>query len=87
AVVLLCGMKAPRNYGPEYVAKFDGLYERLASKHGVALLPFLLEGVAMMPELNQADGIHPNPKGVEVVVTYLAPAVIKVLDDIKKPNG
>jgi len=87
AVVLLCGIKAPRNYGPEYVTKFDGLYERLASKHGVALLPFLLDGVAMMPELNQADGIHPNPKGVDVVVTHLAPAVIKVLDEIKKPNG
>ncbi len=87
AVVLLCGMKAPRNYGPEYVAKFDGLYERLAAKHGVALLPFLLDGVAMMPELNQADGIHPNAKGVDAVVAHLAPAVTKVLDDMKKPNG
>ncbi|WP_370461634.1 arylesterase [Reyranella sp. CPCC 100927] len=87
AVVLLCGMKAPRNYGPEYVAKFDGLYERLAAKHGVALLPFLLDGVAMMPELNQADGIHPNAKGVDTVVAHLAPAVTKVLDDMKKPNG
>ncbi|TXL70201.1 arylesterase [Vineibacter terrae] len=84
ATVLLCGMKAPRNYGPEYAAKFDGLYERLAAKHGVALLPFLLDGVAMVQDLNQADGIHPNAKGVDTVVAHLAPAVIKVLDEMKK---
>lgn len=84
AAVLLCGMKAPRNYGPEYVAKFDGLYERLAAKHNVPLLPFLLEGVAMTPELNQPDGIHPNVKGVDVVVTHLAPAVMKALDAMPK---
>ncbi len=87
ATVLLCGMKAPRNYGPEYVAKFDGLYERLAAKHGVALLPFLLDGVAMVQDLNQADGIHPNAKGVDAVVSHLAPAVLKVLDEMKKVSG
>ncbi|HJQ60597.1 MAG TPA: arylesterase [Vineibacter sp.] len=87
AAVLLCGMKAPRNYGPEYVTKFDGLYERLAAKHGVALMPFLLEGVAMTPELNQPDGIHPNAKGVEAIVKQLAPAVVKALEGAKKPGG
>jgi acyl-CoA thioesterase-1 len=87
ATVLLCGMKAPRNYGPEYVAKFDGIYERLAKKHNVPLVAFLLEGVAMLPELNQPDGIHPNVKGVDVIVTHLAPAVSKALDGMKKPAG
>ncbi len=87
AAVLLCGMKAPRNYGPEYVVKFDGLYERLAQKHKVTLVPFLLEGVAMMPELNQPDGIHPNTKGVDVILTHVAPAVGKALDSMKKPAG
>jgi acyl-CoA thioesterase-1 len=87
AAMLLCGMKAPRNYGADYVAKFDGLYERLAAKHGVALMPFLLEGVAMTPDLNQADGIHPNAKGVEAIVAQLAPVVVKALDGARKPGG
>jgi acyl-CoA thioesterase-1 len=85
--VLLCGMKAPRNYGPEYVEKFDGLYGRLAAKLGVELVPFLLEGVAMTPELNQADGMHPNARGVDVIVTQLAPAVMKALNGLKKTGG
>jgi acyl-CoA thioesterase-1 len=87
AVVLLCGMKAPRNYGPEYVEQFDGLYQRLAAKHSVPLVPFLLEGVAMMPDLNQPDGIHPNARGVEAIVAHLVPAVSKVLDGMKKAGG
>ena len=87
AAVLLCGMKAPRNYGPEYVAKFDGVYERLAKKHGVPLVPFLLEGVAMMPDLNQPDGIHPNARGVDAIVTHMVPVVGKALDGMRKPAG
>lgn len=87
AAVLLCGMKAPRNYGPEYVAKFDGLYQRLAAKHGVPLVPFLLEGVAMVADLNQPDGIHPNARGVDAIVASLAPAVMKALDALRKPAG
>ena len=66
--VWLAGMLAPRNYGPEYAKQFDGLYKRLADKHGVPLYPFFLDGVAQDPALNQADGIHPNPKGVDVIV-------------------
>jgi acyl-CoA thioesterase-1 len=79
--VWLAGMLAPRNYGPEYAAQFDGLYKRLADKHGVALYPFFLDGVAQDPALNQADGIHPNPKGVDVIVERLLPFVTKNLDD------
>jgi acyl-CoA thioesterase I len=79
--VWLAGMLAPRNFGPEYAAQFDGLYKRLAEKHGVPLYPFFLDGVAQEPALNQADGIHPNPKGVDVVVERLLPFVTKNLDN------
>ncbi|WP_421997091.1 arylesterase [Reyranella sp.] len=78
--VWLAGMLAPRNYGPEYARQFDGLYKKLADKHGVPLYPFFLEGVAQDPALNQADGIHPNPKGVDVIVEHLLPFVTSNLD-------
>ena len=80
-MVWLAGMLAPRNFGPEYAQQFDGLYKRLADKHGVPLYPFFLDGVAQDPALNQPDGIHPNPKGVDVVVERLLPFVTKNLDD------
>ena len=78
--VWLAGMLAPRNFGPDYVRQFDGLYKRLADKHKVPLYPFILEGVAQEPALNQADGLHPNPKGVDVVVAHLLPFVTRNLD-------
>ena len=76
----LAGMLAPRNYGPEYAAQFDGLYKRLADKHAVPLYPFFLDGVAQDPALNQADGIHPNAKGASVVVERILPFITKNLD-------
>jgi acyl-CoA thioesterase I len=79
--VWLVGMLAPRNFGPEYVKQFDGLYKRLADKHGVPLYPFFLDGVAQDPALNQPDGIHPNAKGVDVIVERILPFVTKNLDD------
>jgi acyl-CoA thioesterase-1 len=79
-VPVLAGMKAPRNLGNDYVAAFDGLYPRLAQDHGVALYTFLLEGVAMDPALNQADGIHPNAAGVDRIVEGLIPVLAPVLD-------
>lgn len=79
--VWLAGMLAPRNYGPEYAAQFDGLYKRLADKHSVPLYPFFLDGVAQEPALNQPDGIHPNPAGVDVVVDRILPFITKNLDD------
>ena len=78
--VWLAGMLAPRNYGPEYAAQFDGLYKRLADKHAVPLYPFFLDGVAQDPALNQADGIHPNAKGASVVVERILPFITKNLD-------
>lgn len=83
--VWLAGMLAPRNYGPEYAAQFDGLYKRLADKHGVPLYPFFLDGVAQDPALNQADGIHPNPKGVDIVVERILPFITKNLDIYAAP--
>lgn len=73
--VLLAGMMAPRNLGPEYAAEFDPIYPRLAEKHGAILYPFLLDGVALDPTLNQADGIHPNAEGVALIAGRLLPSV------------
>jgi acyl-CoA thioesterase I len=79
--VWLIGMMAPRNLGPDYVKQFDGIYKKLADKYDVPLYPFILDGVAQDPALNQADGMHPNPQGVEVIVKHLLPFVNKNLDD------
>ncbi len=79
--VLLAGMLAPPNLGREYRRRFDRLYPGLAARHGVLLYPFLLDGVAAEPTLNQADGIHPNPAGVAVISERLAPYVIRLLED------
>jgi acyl-CoA thioesterase-1 len=81
--VLMLGMKAPRNMGPEYSAQFDPIYPRLAKKFGVMLYPFLLDGVALNPKLNQADGIHPNPAGVKIVVDRIFPDVLKLVAETK----
>lgn len=77
--VLLAGMRAPPNMGPEYQAAFDGMYQRLAEKHGVLLYPFFLDGVAAEPKLNQQDGMHPNPAGVDVIVARILPSVEQLL--------
>ncbi|MHB8764771.1 MAG: arylesterase [Deferrisomatales bacterium] len=78
--VLLAGMRAPRNLGREYVARFEGAYRRVAARHGVALYPFFLEGVAGVARLNQADGLHPNEAGVEELVRRLLPEVEALLE-------
>ena len=77
--VLLAGMYAPPNLGREYGDAFDGIYPRLAERHGVVLYPFFLDGVAVEPRLNQADGIHPNADGVAVIVERILPYVMKLL--------
>jgi acyl-CoA thioesterase-1 len=78
--VLLVGMYAPRNLGADYVAEFDALYAELAEQHKVALMPFLLEGVALQPALNQSDGIHPNAAGVEIIVQTMLPYLLPLVD-------
>jgi len=77
--VLLTGMLAPPNLGAEYDREFDAIFPELAKRHGCLLYPFILDGVAAMPELNQPDGIHPNARGVEVIVGRLAPYVERAL--------
>lgn len=78
--VLLAGMLAPPNLGPEYTEDFNAIYPRLAEKHEVPFYPFFLDGVAMVPELNQSDGIHPNAQGVAEIVERITPHVIRFLE-------
>ncbi len=77
--VLLLGMKAPPNLGPEYGAAFDAMFPELAKQYGVALYPFFLDGVAADAKLNQADGMHPNPQGVDEIVRRVLPSVEALL--------
>lgn len=77
--VLLTGMFAPPNYGPDYAKSFGALFPRLAEKHKVAFYPFFLEGVARDPRFNQADGMHPTREGVAVIVRNILPKVKEVL--------
>ncbi len=77
--VLLTGMKAPRNLGPEYAAQFDAIYPRLAKRYDVLFYPFILDGVATDPKLNQADGIHPNPAGVKIIADRMLPLVRRLV--------
>ena len=81
--VLLLGMKSPRNLGPEYVARFDAMYPRLATRYHDILYPFALEGVALNPKLNQADGMHPNPAGVQVIATHLFPYLRRLIAEAR----
>lgn len=82
ARVLLMGMKIPPSYGAEYSGDFAALFEELASTHGVALMPFLLEGVAGDPNLNQADGIHPNAAGHRLLAESVEPYLVGVLEGL-----
>jgi len=78
AALVLAGMRLPPNLGPEYTAQFEGLFPRLAQRHEAALIPFLLEGVGGVPELNQADGIHPTAEGYR----HVAATVWKTLEPV-----
>jgi acyl-CoA thioesterase I len=77
--VLLTGMHAQRNLGADYVKQFDAIYPRLAKDGNVLFYPFILDGVALNPKLNQADGMHPNPAGVKIIVTRILPLVKKLV--------
>ncbi len=80
--VLVLGMRAPPNMGPDYVARFDGLYPALSKKYDALLYPFYLDGVAALPNLNQADGIHPNSRGVDEIVTRIIPMVEELIQKV-----
>ena len=80
---LLAGMKAAPSLGPQYQDAFDRIYPELAAQYGVALYPFFLEGVAADGPLNQPDGLHPNAKGVAIIVERILPAVEALLAKAK----
>ena len=77
--VLIAGMRAAPNLGPEYGRAFDAMYPALARARRVALYPFFLDGVAGRRALIQADGLHPNARGVGVIVARIVPAVRRAL--------
>jgi len=85
--ILLIGMKAAPNLGPDYRSQFDALYPALAKSHNLLFYPFMLDGVAGDPGLLQSDGIHPNPKGVAIIIDRIMPSVIQALDAAGKPAG
>jgi acyl-CoA thioesterase-1 len=80
ARVLLAGMRVPPNYGDAYARAFTGVYAEVARRTGVALMPFLLDGVAADPRLNQADGIHPNPAGHRAIAERIWPYLAALLE-------
>ena len=85
--VLLTGMLAPPNLGRDYADDFNAVFPRLAEQHDVLFYPFFLAGVAAKPDLNQDDGIHPNPKGVRAVVDRILPYVLDLLAQAKTKAG
>ena len=79
ARVLLAGMLAPPNLGRDYGKEFNAVFPEIAERHGVSYYRFFLEGVAGDPSLNLADGLHPNAKGVAIIVDRMLPIVLKAL--------
>jgi acyl-CoA thioesterase-1 len=78
--VLLVGMEAPPNYGEHYAASFRQVFQDLARENKVTFVPFLLEGVAGVPDLNQSDGIHPTSAGAARIADHLWPAVKTMIE-------
>src|SRR6201994_3058037 len=81
--VMMCGMLAPPNYGRDYADRFNPIYPDLAKSFGVPLYPFFLDGVAADAKLNQADGIHPTPQGVDIIVKNMLPTVEAFLGPLR----
>lgn len=77
--VLLAGMRAAPNLGPDYQKAFDAIFPGLAEKYGATLYPFFLDGVAGQPALQLEDGMHPNPQGVDQMVERILPTVEKAI--------
>ena len=87
--VLLAGMLAAANLGQDYASEFDSIYPQLAREYDVVFYPFFLDGVALNPDLNQPDGLHPNQKGVAIMVEKLWPymeQLVKTHQPVKKPK-
>ena len=82
--VILCGMKMPTSYGKDYTKKYESTFDRVAQKTKVAYIPFLLEGVAGNPSLNQADGIHPTFEGQKILAKNVLKKLIPLLSSPQK---
>jgi acyl-CoA thioesterase-1 len=85
--VLLAGMLAPRNLGPDYAKVFDPIYPELAAAHDLVFYPFIVEGVAGDAALNQADGIHPTAAGVDVMVSRMLPKAEELVARVRAARG
>ena len=79
--VMLAGMLAPPNLGRAYGDAFRQVYEDLAQEHGIAFYPFFLDGAVLQDGLMQPDGIHPNARGVEVIVERITPWIMNSLKE------
>ena len=77
--IIIAGMIAPTSHGAEYKKEFDKIYLKLSKKYNLPLIPFLLEGVALDPSLNQQDGIHPNKEGTIIISKTLQKIIIQNL--------
>ena len=75
--IILAGMIAPNSYGSKYKKKFDKIFSDLSKKYKLELIPFLLDGIAMKPEFNLSDGIHPNQEGIIIISTKLEKIILK----------
>ena len=82
--VLLAGMRAAPNLGPEYGRKFEAIFPELAVKNDLLIYPFFLDGVATDATLNQPDGLHPNAAGVDVIVSRMLPIVEELIARVKR---
>ena len=80
---MLIGMKAPNNLGEIYVNEFNAIYPKLSKKYDTAYYPFFLKDVALKPSLNQRDMIHPNKKGVEIIVNNFFPYFLEFYESLK----
>lgn len=78
--IMLAGMLAPPNMGDEYEAKFATAFKQLAENNDVLFYPFFLDGVAGNLELNQRDGIHPTPEGVDVIIVNIIPSILELIE-------
>lgn len=85
--VLLAGMLAPRNLGPDYANAFDAIYPELAAKYDLVLYPFILDGVAGDRALNLPDGLHPTAAGVDIIVSRLLPKAEELVARVKAARG
>jgi len=84
--VILAGMEAPPNYGRDYIVSFHKVYPALAAKYRVALIPFLLQGVAGDERLNQRDGIHPTAAGARIVADNVWAVLKPIAESRRRPT-